>query len=87
MKLGCKAACMTAGVSPAAVDGMSAALGINLLAGQKVNPGARHMRREKDKERMGRGRETQSMKDTNEGTVWAHGEVRVLVQVCPAGSQ
>lgn len=36
MKLGCKAACMTAGVSPAAVDGMSTALGINLLAGQKV---------------------------------------------------
>lgn len=36
MKLGCKAACMTAGVSSTAVDGMSAALGINFLAGQKV---------------------------------------------------
>lgn len=35
-RLGCKAACMTAGVTPAAVDGMSAALGINLLAGQQV---------------------------------------------------
>lgn len=36
MKLGCKAACMTAGVSPAVVDGMSTALGVNFLAGQKV---------------------------------------------------
>lgn len=35
-RLGCKAACMTAGVTPAVVDGMSAALGINLLAGQQV---------------------------------------------------
>lgn len=37
LKLGCKAACMTVGVSPVAVDGMSAALGINFLAGQQVN--------------------------------------------------
>lgn len=37
VKLGCKAACMTAGVSPSTVDGMSAALGVNFLAGQKVN--------------------------------------------------
>lgn len=28
---------MTAGVAPAAVDGMSAALGVNFLAGQQVN--------------------------------------------------
>eukprot|EP00752_Nemacystus_decipiens_P018644 g16717.t1 len=41
VKLGCKAACMTAGVSPAAVDGMSAALGINFLAGQKVSAALR----------------------------------------------
>ena len=36
VRLGCKAACMTAGVTPAVVDGMSAALGMNLLAGQQV---------------------------------------------------
>eukprot|EP00903_Cladosiphon_okamuranus_P012396 g11618.t1 len=41
VKLGCKAACMTAGVSPATVDGMSAALGINFLAGQKVSAALR----------------------------------------------
>lgn len=41
---------MTAGVSPAAVDGMSAALGINLLAGQKVTPVLRGMGRERTRE-------------------------------------
>ncbi|CAM9265537.1 unnamed protein product, partial [Laminaria digitata] len=41
VRLGCKAACMTAGVTPAAVDGMSAALGINLLAGQQVSAALR----------------------------------------------
>ncbi|CAM9588062.1 unnamed protein product [Ectocarpus fasciculatus] len=41
LKLGSKAACMTAGVSPAAVDGMSAALGINFLAGRKVSAALR----------------------------------------------
>ncbi|CAM9156217.1 unnamed protein product, partial [Hapterophycus canaliculatus] len=41
VKLGCKAACMTAGVSPTAVDGMSAALGMNVLAGQKVSAALR----------------------------------------------
>ncbi|CAN0203648.1 unnamed protein product [Scytosiphon promiscuus] len=41
VKLGCKAACMTAGVSSAAVDGMSAALGVNFLAGQKVSAALR----------------------------------------------
>ncbi|CBJ27731.1 Ankyrin [Ectocarpus siliculosus] len=41
LKLGSKAACMTVGVSPAAVDGMSAALGINFLAGRKVSAALR----------------------------------------------
>ncbi|CAM9291972.1 unnamed protein product [Ectocarpus sp. 12 AP-2014] len=41
LKLGSKAACMTTGISPAAVDGMSAALGINFLAGRKVSAALR----------------------------------------------